>query len=98
MIIRVFTARPKPGKTQELLQLATEISIPFVDRQPGLIARYTGTGMGATGEELVFISVWRDLDGLKNMTGDDWESEVIPDQRIGELIESSSVRNYVSIG
>ncbi len=32
-------------------ELAEEVSIPFVDRQPGLVARYAGRRLGWSGEE-----------------------------------------------
>jgi heme-degrading monooxygenase HmoA len=98
MIIRVFHARPRPGAIEELTRLAEKVSIPFVDSQPGLIARYTGRGAGATGEELVIITVWEDLGALKNMTGEDWESPVIPDERLEALIAESFLHHYQSIG
>jgi heme-degrading monooxygenase HmoA len=94
VIIRVFRARAKPGKADELAQLAEEVSIPFVDGQPGLLARHTGRGVGATGDEFVMISVWESLDALKNMTGEDWENEVLPDGRLKDCIEDSSVEHY----
>lgn len=98
MIIRVFRARPQPGAVEELERLAKEVSIPFIEGQPGLVARYTGRGSGATGEELVMVSVWEDLEAMKNMTGEDWESPVIPDERLEPLIAESFLHNYESIG
>jgi heme-degrading monooxygenase HmoA len=97
MIIRVFRARPKPGAFEELIRIAEEVSIPFVDSQPGLIARYTGRGAGATGEELVMITVWEDLSAMKNMTGEDWERPVIPDERLEALIDESFLHHYESM-
>lgn len=98
MIIRIFRARPKPGMADELAQLIEEVSIPFVDRQPGLLARYAGRGIGSSGDELVMISVWESLEAMKNMTGDDWQSPVIPDQREAERIAESTVHHFGSIG
>jgi heme-degrading monooxygenase HmoA len=98
MIIRIFRARPQPGTADELARLAEEVSIPFIDGQPGLVARHTGRGVGATGEELVMVTVWEDLDAVKNMTGDDWESPVIPDERLEPLIAESFLHHYDSIG
>ena len=97
MIIRIFRARPKPGMADELAQLIEEVSIPFVDRQPGLVARYTGRGIGSAGEDLVMISVWESLETMKNMTGDDWQSAVIPDEREAERIAESSVNHFQSV-
>jgi heme-degrading monooxygenase HmoA len=98
MIIRIFRAQPKPGMADELAQLIEEVSIPFVDRQPGMLARYTGRGIGSTGDELVMISVWESLEAMKNMTGDDWEGAVIPDQREVDRIAESSVNHFRSVG
>jgi hypothetical protein len=50
--------------------------------------------VGATGDEFVMISVWESLDALKHMTGDNWESEVLPDGRLADCIEESSVQHY----
>ena len=94
MIIRIFRATPKPGKADELAQLAEDVSIPFVDGQPGLVARHTGIGVGENGDEFVMVSVWESLEALKNMTGENWESEVLPDERLAELIADSSVDHY----
>jgi hypothetical protein len=77
VIIRVFCARPKPGKADELAELVRDISIPFVDGQPGLVARHTGKGIGATGDEIVMISVWENLDAMKSKTGENWENELV---------------------
>ncbi len=44
------------------------------------------------------ISVWEHLDAMKNMTGENWESEVIPDEREAERIEECSVHHYESLG
>jgi heme-degrading monooxygenase HmoA len=98
MIIRVFRARAQPGKSDELVRLAQAISIPFVDSQPGLVARHTGRGVGATGDELTMVSLWDDLDAMKKMTGDEWESPVIPDDRLEPLIAESSLYHYETIG
>jgi quinol monooxygenase YgiN len=98
VIIRIFRARAKPGASEELRRLAEEISIPFVDREPGLVARYAGRGIGATGEELVMITVWEDLEAVKNMTGEEWDEPVIPDDRVGELINEMFLHQYETIG
>jgi len=98
MIIRIFRARPQPGASDELVRLAEEVSIPFVDAQPGLVARYTGRGLGASGEEVMMITVWEDLDAMKKMTGDDWETPVIPDERLEPLIAESFLHHYESLG
>jgi hypothetical protein len=48
----------------------------------------TRSTIGAIGEN---------LDALKNMTGEEWESKVIPDERERERIEECSVHHYEAI-
>jgi antibiotic biosynthesis monooxygenase len=97
MIGRVFRATPRPGSAEELGKLVEDVSIPFVDSKPGLLARFTGKGLCETGDELVMISVWESLDAMKGMTGEEWESEVIPDEREAELMQTCSVDHYESL-
>ncbi|HLX33058.1 MAG TPA: antibiotic biosynthesis monooxygenase [Gaiellaceae bacterium] len=98
MVIRVFRAQPKQGMADEFAQLVQTVSVPFVDGQPGLVARFTGRGIGRNSDEIVMISIWESVEALKNMTGEHWEEEVIPDPREAERIESCSVDHYQSIG
>ena len=98
MVIRVFRAQPKQGKADEFAELIRTVSVPFVEGQPGLVARFTGRGIGRSGDEIVMISVWESVDALKNMTGESWEEEVIPDPREAERIETSWVHHYESMG
>lgn len=98
MVVRVFRAKARPGMEDELAQLIETVSIPFVDGHSGLVARYAGRGIGRTNDELLMISVWESVDAMKAMTGDDWEKEVIPDEREAERIETSSVEHYQTIG
>jgi heme-degrading monooxygenase HmoA len=99
MIIRVFRARPRAGHAvDEFARFAEEVTIPFVESQPGLVARYTGRGIGDTGEELTMITVWEDLEAVKSMAGDEWERPVMPDRRAEGLIAEVVMHHYEVIG
>jgi hypothetical protein len=97
VIIRLFRARTKPGAFDELTRVAQEVAIPFVDQHPGLVARHAGRAIGATGEELVMITVWQDLEAMKGMTGDDWEKPVLPYDGADELIDEMFLYHYETI-
>ena len=97
MVIRIFRAKPRPGGAAEFVELLQEVSIPFVDGQPGLVGRYAG-GVGTTGGELVLVTVWESLEALKNVTGEEWDSAVIPDPRQAELLEECFDHHYKSLG
>lgn len=94
MLIRVFRARPRPGMEDEFAHLVESVSIPFVDSQPGLIARHAGRGIGQSKDEVVMITIWENLEAMKTMTGEGWENVVIPDPREAERIESCTVDHY----
>ena len=94
MLIRVFRGTAKPGKEDEYAELVRTVSIPFIEQQPGLIACYTGRGIGLNADEIVMVSIWKDIEALKGMTGENWEAEVIPDQAEVERIETCSVAHY----
>lgn len=97
MIIRIFRARPKPGMADALTS-ADRGGLHSVRRLAARLARTVhGRGMGSTGDELIMISVWEGIEALKNMTGDNWEDTVIPDQREADRIAESSVRHYRSV-
>jgi quinol monooxygenase YgiN len=97
MIIRLFRAKPKPNKAEELTALVKDVSIPFVDGHAGLLARHAGRSVTTADEEIVMISVWKDLDAMKGMTGERWEEAVIPDERFAERIETCSVQHYETL-
>ena len=78
----------------ELAHLVETVSIPFVDSHPGLVARFAGRGVGESRNDLVMITIWKDLEAMKAMTGEHWEKEVIPDPREAETIQSTTVDHY----
>ncbi len=96
MIVRVFRARVRSGKGAEFESLVRTLSIPLVKRQGGLVAFYSGRPTGASADEFVMVTVWRDLASLKAFAGDDWESAVIPeDER--PLLRQTFVHHYETI-
>lgn len=43
------------------------------------------------------ITVWESLEAIKNMTGEHWEHEVIPDERAAKLMEETCIDHNESI-
>jgi hypothetical protein len=97
VIIRIFTCRAVAGRADELGAMLRDISVPFVDGHAGLVARFSGGPVGANADEFVMLSVWRDLDALTGMTGQDWQAPVIPDDRERELMAEMTVQHYKAI-
>ncbi len=44
------------------------------------------------------ITLWEDLDAVRNMAGDDWEHLVMPDKRAEDIIEEIFMHHYESTG
>jgi heme-degrading monooxygenase HmoA len=88
MIVRVFRARVRPGMDNEFERMVRELSIPLVDRQRGLIARYSGRPVGGNATEFTMVSIWEDLDALKAFAGEDWEQSVVPEEERAVLAET----------
>lgn len=92
MIVRVFRAKVKPGMREAFARLCHDMSIPYLRAEPGLLALH----FGQPSEEpdlFALVTVWRDLDGLKAFTGEQWEQVVIlPGE--ADLVIETSVEHY----
>jgi heme-degrading monooxygenase HmoA len=97
MIIRIFRARMQPGMNAEFERMVLELSIPLVEAQKGLIARYSGKPMGSNSDEFVMVSLWEDLAALKAFVGQNWEEAVIPEEERPVILETY-VHHYESFG
>ena len=94
MIIRVFRARPRPGREVAYERMIREDSVDLVQRQPGLVALHVGKALDGSGE-LVMVSVWTDLESVQAFAGTDWQTPVaLPGE--DELVEQTTVTNYES--
>jgi len=94
-IVRVFRARPKPGKAAELEAQMREHAIPGVAAAEGLVSYTAGTPHGATGEFLM-VSVWEDLNAVRAFAGDDWEQPVLYADT-ADLIDEMWLHHYEGV-
>src|SRR5690348_4388017 len=77
MIIRVFSARLKPGAREAYEDLCQRVSAPLMSAQPGFLTWRMGAERPGRPDDFVFISLWRDLASLKAFTGEEWEAASI---------------------
>jgi heme-degrading monooxygenase HmoA len=93
MIIRELNATVPPQAQAEYEELLREHTIPLMRAEPGLLYLHVGTPMPETPDQYVIVSVWDDLDSLKDYTGGAWEEhDLLPG--LGRLVQSASVRLY----
>ena len=96
-VFRIFEARAKTGQARLLRQKLSETSIAVVKDEPGNLGYFFGENLSTDEHDLVFISVWKDLDAVKSRFGDEWEESFLP-EGYEEIIESCSIRHVEITG
>ena len=91
-ILRVFDVRAKPGKASVLKQKLSDTSVSVVKGKPGNLGYFFGESISTDGKDLVFISVWDNLDSVKSHFGEEWEKSYLP-EGYDEIIENCSIRH-----
>ena len=92
-VLRVFEVRAKPDASGELKEKLSHTSIAVVKGEPGNQGYYFGELQQSDDRDLVFISVWSDMEAVKRRFGEDWAESFLP-EGYEELIESCSVKHY----
>ena len=96
-VLRVFDVRAKPGCAEVLKKKLSHTSVSVVKDKPGNEGYYFGSLESSDGHDLVFISIWSDLDAVKRHFGDDWAVSFLP-EGYEALIENCSVRHLTVSG
>lgn len=91
-ILRVFDVRAKSGKAELLKKKLSDTSVAVVKGKPGNLGYFFGEVLSSNEEDLVFISVWKDLASVKSYFGKDWEQSYLP-EGYEELIEYCSIKH-----
>lgn len=93
MIVRVFSARLKPGKRPAFERLCREKSIPTMRAVPGCLTCHIGDARPDRPDDLVFVSLWADLASLRAFAGARWqEASILPGE--ADLLEEVAVRHF----
>lgn len=92
-ILRIFTARAKPGCERALAQKLASTSVDVVQNEPGFLGYLSGGPATSGGRNFVFASVWRDVDALKARFGKQWRDSYLP-SGYAEVIEECAVEHY----
>ena len=92
-IARVFRATAAPGCRDELLQRFHSSSAAFVNGKVGCLKYRLLEPIDAFAPEVVFESVWRDLDAVKVAFGDAWQQSHLPEH--SALMTAYSVHHFL---
>ena len=78
-IARVFQATAAPGCRDELLRRFHSSSAALVNSKAGCLGYRILEPVDASVPEVVFESIWRDLDAVKVAFGDTWQKSHVPE-------------------
>jgi quinol monooxygenase YgiN len=93
-IARVFRAKAAPGCRHELLQKFHSSSAALVNSKAGCIGYRILEPEDASVPEVVFESIWRDLDAVKEAFGEAWQQSYLPDG-YAALMTAYSVHHFL---
>ena len=79
LVARVFRATAAPGCRDELLQRFQSSSAALVSSKVGCVKYRILEPVDASASEVVFESIWRDLDAVKVAFGDAWQRPHLPE-------------------
>lgn len=92
VILRIFEVRAKAGQAEQLKEKLSDTSVSVVEGKPGNLGHLFGEDLSSDGNDLVFVSVWEDLDSVKSRFGESWEQSFLP-EGYDEMIESCSIKH-----
>ena len=93
MILRVFRAVIREGKTEEFRRMVQEQSIPWLEDSDGMLGYFPGEPFGSNEREFTMITLWRDIDSLKNFAGKEWDNPVVTADEV-PLVEAMYAHHY----
>jgi quinol monooxygenase YgiN len=93
-IARVFRATAAPGCRDELLRRFHSSSAALVNSKAGCLGYRILEPVDALEPEVVFESVWQDLDAVKVAFGDAWQQSYLP-EGYAELMTAHSAQHFL---
>src|SRR5262249_54059844 len=95
-IARIFRATAAPGCRDELLQRFHSSSAALVNSKTGCLKYRILEPVDASAPEVVFESIWSDLDAVKVAFGDAWQQSYLP-EGYSALMTAYSVHHFFSL-
>jgi quinol monooxygenase YgiN len=93
-IARVFRATAAPGCRDELLRRFRSSSAALVNSKAGCIGYRILEPIDASAAEVVFESIWKDIDAVGVAFGDAWQQSYLP-EGYSALMTAYSVHHFL---
>jgi quinol monooxygenase YgiN len=94
LIARLFRATAAPGCRDELLKRFRSSSAALVNSKTGCLKYRILEPVDASAPEVVFESIWRDLDAVQVAFGDAWQQSHLP-EGYSALMTAYSVHHFL---
>ncbi len=78
-VLRIFEVQVKDGHVDELLENFSTTSSKVVEGHPGNRGYFFGRCVQGGENMVMFVSMWDDLDAVKQRFGNDWQVSYLPD-------------------
>ena len=91
-ILRLFEVKVRDGHAETLLRKFSTTSADVVRGEPGNRGYFFGQGMLNDAGRLVFASLWKDLNAIKQRFGEDWQASFLP-EGYEDMIEEHAIRH-----
>lgn len=91
-VLRLFEVKVRDGHAETLLQKFSTTSADVVRNEAGNCGYFFGRGVLTDAGWLVFGSLWKDLDAIKQRFGEDWQVSSLP-EGYEEMIEEHAIRH-----
>lgn len=95
MLLRVFKIEIVSEFRNEFEEKFKVIALGLVDGKKGLLSAEIGKSVDTDDNEYLMISIWKDLEALREFTGDDWKEAIIPEEMV-KYVFSFSLKHYES--
>lgn len=100
-VLRIFQARPRPGKEQEYERYLRETTLPFLRRQHGMLEVRLARSRGPASRDLVLTTLWTSAEALSSAARrqpdrvqGDREEGVVDREREAPLLEDFTCTHY----
>lgn len=93
MIIRVFRARPRPGKEKDLESYYTSTAVPELKNQKGVRWVNFGRPLEKGQQEYVLVSVWESKEALIAFAGANWRKPKLLANEV-DFVQDQMVDHY----
>jgi len=91
-VLRLVAVKVRDGYAATLMQKCSTTSADVVRDEAGDCGYFFARGMLTDAGRLVFASLWKDLDAIKQRFGEDWQVSFLP-EGYEDMIEEHTIRH-----